>query len=299
METSRPLVDAFEHTLSVLLPPEPLLLNGDFTRVAQILANLINNAAKYTDKGGRISLTAGREGVDVVFRVRDTGMGIPPELLSHIFEPFVQINRTLDRSRGGLGIGLTLVRRLVEMQHGRVFASSEGLDRGSEFTVTLPGADLTPQAKSTIKESIPSTELPSDLCILIVDDNRDVAESTAVLLRLEGFEVHVAHNGEEALRMVRRLHPTAVLLDIGLPRMNGYEVAERIRSEPEYRDILIVGVSGYGQEEHRLRSRQAGFDHHIIKPIELSTLIGLLVSLRSSRARAENIISFPQRKIAE
>jgi signal transduction histidine kinase/CheY-like chemotaxis protein len=299
VETSRPLVDAFEHTLSVLLPPEPLHLTGDFTRVAQILANLINNAAKYTDKGGRISLTVAREGVDVVFRVRDTGMGIPPELLSHIFEPFVQIDRTLDRSRGGLGIGLTLVRRLVEMQHGRVFASSEGLDRGSEFTVTLPAADLTLQTKGTIKESIPSTELPPDLCILIVDDNRDVAESTAVLLRLEGFEAHVAYDGEEALRMVRRLHPTAVLLDIGLPRMNGFEVAERIRSEPEYRDILIVGVSGYGQEEHRLRSRQAGFDHHIIKPIELSTLTGLLVSLRSSRARAENIISFPQRKIAE
>jgi signal transduction histidine kinase/CheY-like chemotaxis protein len=299
VEASRPLVDAFEHTLSVLLPPEPLLLNGDFARVAQILGNLINNAAKYTDKGGRISLTAAREGVDVVFRVRDTGMGIPPELLSHIFEPFVQLDRTLDRSRGGLGIGLTLVRRLVEMQQGRVFASSEGPKQGSEFTVTLPAADLTLQAKSTIKESIPSSNLPPDLCILVVDDNRDVAESTAVLLRLEGFEVHVAQDGEEALRMVRQLHPTAILLDIGLPRMNGFEVAERIRSEPEYRDILIVGVSGYGHEEYRLRSRQAGFDHHIIKPIELSTLTGLLVSLRSVRARTENVITFPQRKIAE
>jgi signal transduction histidine kinase/PleD family two-component response regulator len=300
VETSRPLVDAFEHKLSVLLPPETLLLNGDFARVAQVLANLINNAAKYTDKGGCISLTAAREGADVAFRVRDTGMGIPPELLSHIFEPFVQIDRTLDRSRGGLGIGLTLVRRLVEMQRGRVFAHSEGPGRGSEFTVTLPAADLAPQAKSAGKESIRTAEVRPDLCVLVVDDNRDVAESTAVLLRLEGCEVHVALDGEEALRMVHQLHPSVVILDIGLPRMNGFEVAERIRSVPEYRDILIVGVSGYGQEEHRLRSKQAGFDHHIIKPIELDALTSLLASLRSSGAQtSRNVVSFPQRKVAE
>jgi signal transduction histidine kinase/PleD family two-component response regulator len=301
VETSRPLVDAFEHKLSVLLPPEALLLNGDFARVAQVLANLINNAAKYTDRGGRISLTAAREGADVAFRVRDTGMGIPPELLSHIFEPFVQIDSTLDRSRGGLGIGLTLVRRLVEMQRGRVFAHSEGPGRGSEFTVTLPAADFTPQVKSVSKESIRTAEVRPDLCVLVVDDNRDVAESTAVLLRLEGCEVHVALDGEEALRMVHQLHPLVVILDIGLPRMNGFEVAERIRSVPEYRDILIVGVSGYGQEEHRLRSKQAGFDHHIIKPIELDALTSLLASLRSSDTQisSRNVVSFPQRKVAE
>ncbi|HEV3239072.1 MAG TPA: response regulator [Casimicrobiaceae bacterium] len=301
VETSRPFVDAFEHTLNVLLPPEPLGLKGDFARVAQILANLINNAAKYTDRRGRISLTAAREGAEVVFRVRDTGMGIPPELLTHIFEPFTQIVRTLDRSQGGLGIGLTLVRRLVEMQGGRVYASSEGPNRGSEFTVSLPAADPVPRAKRPAKESIQSGELAPDLRVLIVDDNRDVAESTAALLRLEGCDVHLAHDGEEALRMVERLRPTAVLLDIGLPKMNGFEVAERIRAEPELRDILIVGVSGYGQEEHRLRSKQAGFDHHIVKPIEPRVLTSLLAALRPSHARtaSENVVNFPQRKVAD
>jgi signal transduction histidine kinase len=300
VETSGPFIDALEHTLTALLPPEPLLLKGDFARVAQILANLINNAAKYTDKGGRISLTATREGREVVFRVRDTGIGIPRELLSHIFEPFTQIDRTLDRSRGGLGIGLTLVRRLVELQGGRVYASSEGPDRGSEFTVSLPTADPAPRAKPAPKEPVRSAALPSDLRVLVVDDNRDVAESTAVLLRLEGCEVHLAHDGEEALRLVKRVHPTAILLDIGLPRMDGFEVAERIRAEPEHRGILIVGVSGYGQEEHRLRSKQAGFDYHIVKPIEPSMLTGLLASLRASHgAGSDNVVSFPQRKTAE
>ncbi len=301
VETSRPFVDAFEHSLTILLPPEPLELMGDFARVAQILANLINNAAKYTNKGGRISLTAAREGLDVIFRVRDTGMGIPPELLLHIFEPFTQIDRTLDRAQGGLGIGLTLVRRLVELQGGRVFASSEGPDRGSEFTVVLPGADTVPRVKRVAKESVRAAELAPDLRVLIVDDNRDVAESTAALLRLEGCEVHLAHDGEEGLRAVRRLHPAAILLDIGLPKMNGFEVAERIRSELELRDVLIVGVSGYGQEEHRLRSRQAGFDHHIVKPIEPAVLTGLLASLRSYRVgpSPENVVSFPRRKTSD
>jgi signal transduction histidine kinase/DNA-binding response OmpR family regulator len=302
VETSGPFIDALEHTLTVLLPPEPLLIKGDFSRVAQVLANLMNNAAKYTDKGGRISLTATREGTEVVFRVRDTGIGIPRELLSHIFEPFTQIDRTLDRSRGGLGIGLTLVRRLVELQGGCVYASSEGPDQGSEFTVSLPAADPVPRAKSAPREPVRSVALPADLRVLVVDDNRDVAESTAVLLRLEGCEVHLAHDGEEALLMMQRVHPTAVLLDIGLPRMDGFEVAERIRAEPEHRGVLIVGVSGYGQEEYRLRSKQAGFDYHIVKPIEPSVLTALLASLRAAHAGAasDNVLSFPQqRKVAE
>ena len=300
IETSRPFVDALEHTLTVLLPPEPLLVKGDFARVAQILANLINNAAKYTNEGGRIAVTAAREGANVVFRVRDTGIGIPADLLSSIFEPFTQIDRTLARSRGGLGIGLTLVRRLVEMQGGRVFASSEGLDQGSEFTVSLPAASPAQRAKGDSGESGRTAVATLDLCVLVVDDNHDVAESTAVLLRLAGCEVHLAHDGEEALRLVPRVRPDAVLLDIGLPRMNGYEVAERIRSDPENRDILIVAVSGYGQQEHRLRSKQAGFDQHVVKPIDPTALSGLLAALTSQRtASSENVVNFPLRKTAD
>ena len=301
VETSRPFVDALEHTLTVLLPPEPLLLKGDFARVAQILANLINNAAKYTNQGGRIAVTAAREGANVVFRVRDTGIGIPGELLSSIFEPFTQIDRTLARSQGGLGIGLTLVRRLVEMQGGRVFASSDGPDQGSEFTVSLPAAAPAQRAKGESTEWGRTTTDHLDLCVLVVDDNHDVAESTAVLLRLVGCEVHLAHDGEEALRLVPRVRPDAILLDIGLPRMNGYEVAERIRSDPENRDILIVAVSGYGQQEHRLRSKQAGFDQHVVKPIDPSVLSSLLAVLSSQRAAAssENVVNFRLRKTAE
>ncbi len=301
VETSRPFVDALEHTLTVLLPPEPLLLKGDFARVAQILANLINNAAKYTNQGGRIAVTAAREGANVVFRVRDTGIGIPGELLSSIFEPFTQIDRTLARSQGGLGIGLTLVRRLVEMQGGRVFASSDGPDQGSEFTVSLPAAAPAQRTKGESTEWGRTTTDHLDLCVLVVDDNHDVAESTAVLLRLVGCEVHLAHDGEEALRLVPRVRPDAVLLDIGLPRMNGYEVAERIRSDPENRDILIVAVSGYGQQEHRLRSKQAGFDQHVVKPIDPSVLSSLLATFSSQRAAAssENVVNFRLRKTAE
>jgi len=277
-----------------------LLVKGDFARVAQILANLINNAAKYTNEGGRIAVTAAREGANVVFRVRDTGIGIPADLLSSIFEPFTQIDRTLARSRGGLGIGLTLVRRLVEMQGGRVFASSEGLDQGSEFTVSLPAASPAQCAKGDSGESGRTAVATLDLCVLVVDDNHDVAESTAVLLRLAGCEVHLAHDGEEALRLVPRVRPDAVLLDIGLPRMNGYEVAERIRSDPENRDILIVAVSGYGQQEHRLRSKQAGFDQHVVKPIDPTALSGLLAALTSQRtASSENVVNFPLRKTAD
>jgi signal transduction histidine kinase len=301
VETSRPFVDALEHTLTVLLPPDPLLLKGDFARVAQILANLINNAAKYTNQGGRIAVTAAREGANVVFRVRDTGIGIPGELLSSIFEPFTQIDRTLARSQGGLGIGLTLVRRLVEMQGGRVFASSDGPDQGSEFTVSLPAAAPAQRSKGESGESGRTAADHLDLCVLVVDDNHDVAESTAVLLRLVGCEVYLAHDGEEALRWVPRVRPDAVLLDIGLPRMNGYEVAERIRSDPANRDMLIVAVSGYGQQEHRLRSKQAGFDQHVVKPIDPTVLSSLLATLSSQRAAAssENVVNFPLRKTAE
>ena len=302
IETSRPYVDALEHTLTVLLPPERLLLRGDFARVAQVLANLINNAAKYTDRGGRISVTAAREGTEIVFRVRDTGVGIPKELLSSIFEPFTQVERTLDRARGGLGLGLTLVRRLVEMHGGRVLVQSEGLGLGSEFTVAFPAVSAAGHADAEPRETAQfSPAAPLGLRVLVVDDNRDVAESTAVLLRMAGCDVHVAYDGDEALRAMPRLGPDAVLLDIGLPRINGYEVAERIRAEPDYRRTLLVAVSGYGHEEHRLQSQRVGFDYHIVKPIDPPVLTRLLASLWSHRSAAavEKVVAFPSRKTAD
>ena len=303
VETSRPYVDAFEHSLTVMLPPEPLRVTGDFARVAQVLANLINNAAKYTEKAGRISVTVAREETEVVFRVRDSGMGIAKEQLSTIFEPFAQIDRTLDRAQGGLGIGLTLVRRLVEMQGGSASAHSEGKGLGSEFTVRLPAALPERRVKESAGDADGGFFKPSlqGLSVLVVDDNRDVAESTAVLLGMTGCETHLAFDGKTALQSVQTLRPDAVLLDIGLPGMDGYRVAEHIRSQPENRRTLIIGVSGYGQEEHRLRSKSAGFDYHLVKPLDPVVLTSLLASLRSYRQAiaTENVVSFPGRKTAD
>ena len=282
IETSRPNIDANRHALSLQLPAEPLHVRGDFARIAQVLANIVNNAAKYTPKGGRISLSAVRDGCEVVFRVRDSGVGIPPEFQGTIFEPFTQVDRTLARSHGGLGIGLTLVRRLVEMQGGRVSVRSEGRNRGSEFTVRLPlaeesGAESAPGAGASAHAS------PAGLRVLVVDDNRDVADSTASIMRMSGCEVHVAYDGRAALESVQRLKPDAVLLDIGLPAIDGYLVAEHIRAHPENGRTMIVAVSGYGQDQDRARSKSVGFDYHVVKPIDPTVLAGLVGSLRNSR----------------
>jgi signal transduction histidine kinase/DNA-binding response OmpR family regulator len=283
IETSRPNIDSGRHTLSLQLPPKALYLNGDFARVSQILANVINNAAKYTPNGGLISLSAMREGDMVAFRVRDSGVGIPAEFLGSIFEPFTQVDRTLARSHGGLGIGLTLVRKLVEMQNGTVSVRSEGRNRGSEFTVRLPLAEA--GAVPVHKPPVDGPS-PAGLRVLVVDDNRDVADSTASVMRMNGCDVHVAYDGKAALESVQRLRPDAVLLDIGLPTLDGYLVAEHIRALPENGRTMIVAVSGYGQEQDRLRSKSVGFDYHVVKPIDPTVLAGLVGSLRMSRDRA-------------
>jgi signal transduction histidine kinase/DNA-binding response OmpR family regulator len=283
IETSRPNIDAQRHTLSLHQPAEPLSVKGDFARVAQVLSNLVNNAAKYTPKGGRISLSAAREGDEVVFRIRDSGVGIPPEFIASIFDPFTQVDRTLARSHGGLGIGLTLVRRLVEMQHGQVSVRSEGRNRGSEFTVRLPAAGEPQKPVAPTDSATPSQPSPAGLRVLVVDDNRDVADSTASIMRMNGCDVHVAYDGKAALESVQRLRPDAVLLDIGLPAIDGYLVAEHIRAQPENGRTMIVAVSGYGQEQDRLRSKSVGFDYHVVKPIDPTILAGLVGSLRSSR----------------
>jgi CheY-like chemotaxis protein/two-component sensor histidine kinase len=279
VETSRPIVDAQRHTLTVKLPGRPVGIRGDFARLAQVLGNLINNAAKYTDPGGKIEVELAREGRDAVFRVRDTGMGIPSTALATVFEPFTQLERTLDRAQGGLGIGLTLVRRLVEMQGGSVAAHSAGAEQGSEFVVRLPTVE-SPRVLSPVLaghaafDAAPSTDV--SLTVLVVDDNVDVAESTAILLRVAGCTVHVAQDGKAALAVLDSLQPDAVLLDIGLPGMDGYQVAARMRERPEFKRTLIVAVSGYGQDEHQARSRLAGVDHHLVKPIDPATVMAIL-----------------------
>jgi len=298
VETSRTFIDAMDHVLTIKLPPQPLHVRADAARLAQVISNLLTNAAKYTDRAGRIDLSIEQEGADVVFRVRDTGMGIPKEALSSIFELFTQVDRTLDRARGGLGIGLTLVRRLIEMQGGTVQAFSAGKDQGSEFTVRLPvlATERRAPAPATEETETPST---SGVRVMVVDDNKDVAESTAMLLRMVGCEVQVAYDGDVALRALPEWLPQAVLLDIGLPGKNGYQVAEQIRSDPRNRTILLVAVSGYGQDDHRLRSKSAGFDYHMVKPIDPAVLTRLLAPLEAAQRAQDNVVSLARRRAAE
>jgi signal transduction histidine kinase len=279
VETSRPLIDARHQTLTVTLPSERLQVHADPARLAQVLSNLVNNAAKYTPEGGLVTLTAQPDGLAIVFKVRDTGVGIPAEMLSSIFDLFTQVERSLDRAQGGLGIGLTLVRRLVEMHGGSVRASSEGPNKGSEFVIRLPLAGPT----SSKGCASPQGEAPggpgSSHRILLVDDNIDGAASLAMLLRELGHEVMVANDGAAALEVVGTFGPEVVLLDIGLPGMDGYEVARRMRRQPALQGLLLVALTGYGQDEDRRRSREAGFNLHLVKPLDLDALPGIFALL--------------------
>jgi signal transduction histidine kinase/DNA-binding response OmpR family regulator len=280
VEASRPEIDARHHELNVMVPSQPLHINGDPTRLAQVVTNLLNNAAKYTRPGGRIWLAvetadgppAGR---NAVIRVRDTGIGIPPAMLGTVFDLFTQGDHSLDRSEGGLGIGLTLVRRLVELHGGSVRATSDGPGLGSEFTVWLPVAvpeEQCTEAGGQDHGAADAVANPSPLRVLVVDDNEDGADSLARLLRLDGHAVQLSHTGPAALALANDFRPDAVVLDIGLPGMDGYEVARRLRDRPESRDALLVAVTGYGREEDRVLSREAGFDYHFVKPTDLDGL---------------------------
>lgn len=286
VETSGPLIEASGHKLTVALPPAPLYLDADCTRLAQVLANLLNNSAKYTESGGDISLVAERDGGDVTFRVRDNGLGIPAEMLPRIFDMFVQVDGSIRRRQGGLGIGLTLVKELVEMHGGSVEAHSAGLRQGSEFIVRLPLAaeSRTTQGQEPSTLSFrPEDEAPA-LRILVVDDNKDSAESLGMLLRLAGQDVRIAHDGPAALDAARTYRPDLVLQDIGMPGMSGYEVARHLREHPATKKVVLVAITGYGQEEDRLRSRKAGFDEHLVKPVDFEALRSLLTSLQAQAA---------------
>jgi signal transduction histidine kinase len=278
VETSRPLIDERRHELEVTLPPAPLWVTADPTRLAQILANLLNNAAKYTPEGGRIAFTMERDGDAAVFRVRDTGVGIATEMLPRVFDLFTQIDRSLDRAEGGLGIGLTLVHRLVEMHGGTVRAFSEGLGRGSEFVVRLPAVPAPSVVELSLNGKHSAPQEAGGLRILVVDDNRDSAHSLALLLETQGHVVQTAYDGLAALEAVEEFEPDAVVLDIGLPRLNGYDAARRIRAQPRPKPLLLVALTGYGHEDNRIQAQAAGFDHHLVKPVDLDILQQLLTS---------------------
>jgi CheY-like chemotaxis protein/anti-sigma regulatory factor (Ser/Thr protein kinase) len=279
VEASTALIDKLGHRLKVTLPAEPLYVDGDPTRLVQVLANLLDNAAKYTDPGGRVVLSAEREGDAAVIRVRDNGIGISADAMPLVFDMFSQAGLTLERAQGGLGVGLSLVERLVKMHGGTVSAHSEGPGMGSEFTVRLPVAAKT---HDRLPRQLPAaddkTHSPVRCRVLVVDDNQDSADSLGMLLRIMGHEVRTAHDGLEAISAAAAFQPEVAILDIGLPKLNGYEVAKRIREQPWGKHIVLVALTGWGQDEHRRQSEEAGFDHHLTKPVEVEVLEELLAA---------------------
>ena len=282
VETSRPLIEAASHEFRVILPPESILLDADLTRLAQVFSNLLNNASQYMEQRGHIWLTAERAGGEVMVKVRDTGLGIPADMLPKVFEIFTQVDRSLERSHGGLGIGLTLVKQLVEMHGGSVEAHSDGPGKGSEFIVRLPlwkdeGGRLKVESGTDPPDS---SLLPhsSSLKVLVVDDNKDAASSLAMMLKIMGNEVRTAHDGLEGVETAAAFRPDMILMDIGMPKLNGYDACRRIREQPWAKNVVLVALTGWGQEEDRRRSSEAGFNVHLVKPVDLDALRKLLAS---------------------
>jgi signal transduction histidine kinase len=270
VETARPLIDTRNQTLTVSVPAASVWLSADFARLSQVVSNLLNNASKYTGEGGRIEISASAEEGEAKIVVRDNGAGIEPQLLPKVFDLFVQGDRALDRGQGGLGIGLTLVKRLVELHQGRVEVASEGPGRGATFTVLLPciAAAVEPlRAAGVVAAPKPSTEVYGRR-VLVVDDNIDAAESTAAFLRLEGHEVKAVHDGLQALASLKVFDPHVVVLDIGLPGLDGYAVARQLRERGDTSHVLLIALTGYGQKEDRQRAADAGFDYHFVKPAD-------------------------------
>ena len=280
VEASQPLIDERNHRLSIQIPAQAIWIEADQARITQVVTNLLNNAAKYTDNGGEIHLSVRAEGAHVGIAVRDTGIGIPREMLLSIFELFTQVERTLDRSSGGLGIGLTLVQRLIEMHGGAVTAESGGPGLGATFTVTLPVCQKTVLPGDSGFDFVvePGNRLRPK--ILIVDDNADAADTLATLVRLKGHQVQVAYDGLSALTVAKAFQPEIVMLDIGLPGLDGYAVAGRLRETDSTRNSLLIAISGYGQPMDEARSRKSGFDLHLVKPVEFSSLQTVLQSGR-------------------
>jgi len=274
VEVARPLIDTAGHNLTIDLPPEPIFLNADQTRLAQLFGNLLNNSCKYTRPNGEITLSVKRRDGEVAVTVKDNGAGIPPEKLDSIFDMFMQVDRTAEQSQGGLGIGLTLVKRLTEMHGGSIEAKSDGEGQGSEFVVRLPIVQK-PEEISTAASDAPAAQ-SAQRRILIVDDNRDSADSLALLLKITGNKTYMAHDGLEAVELIEKHRPEVVLLDIGLPTLDGHEVCRRVREQPWGKDIVVIALTGWGQEDDRRKSEEAGFNGHLVKPVDYDKLLELL-----------------------
>ncbi len=281
IETVRPLIEEHGHELTVSLPAEPIWLHADAPRLEQVLVNLLTNAAKFTEEGGHIWVTVQQEGEECLLRVRDSGVGITAALLPHIFDLFTQAERTLDRSQGGLGIGLALVQRLTELHGGKVEAFSD-VGQGTEFVVRLPvmaGESQPPELPITVI----SPPVTRALRVLVVDDNSDTVLSFSMLLRALGHDVRTAHDGPTGVSVALEYLPDVALLDIGLPGLNGFEVAKRIRQEPSLQKITLVALTGYGQETDRQASQDAGFNHHLVKPADFAKLQQILESIPTTK----------------
>jgi signal transduction histidine kinase/CheY-like chemotaxis protein len=277
IETSRPLVDAGRHELTTrLAPPRALMVEADFTRLCQIVANLLNNAAKYTPEGGRILVLAERDGRDAVITVQDSGIGLTQDMLPRVFDMFAQVDRSRVRAQGGLGIGLALVKRLVEMHGGSVSATSDGPDLGCRFVVRLPLMHVAAPVPRLDAGHELAAQDTGGLRVLVVDDNADSAESLSQVMRILGYPVAVAHDGVEAVERVGTWRPAVALMDIGMPRMSGLEAARAIRALPGGDRVWLIALSGWGQSEDRRKSHEAGFDHHFVKPVDVEALIELV-----------------------
>lgn len=283
VETSRPLIDASGHELTIIVPSESILVDADATRLGQVFSNILNNAAKYSEHGSRIRLAVDCQDSDVVVSIKDTGMGIPPDMLPKIFEMFTQVDRSLEKAQGGLGIGLSLVKRLVEMHGGSVVANSEGHGAGSEFVIRLPIALAMDQdSKLSIDEERP-TNLPGQRRILVADDNQDAANTLAMILRIMGNEVRTVYDGLQAVQVAAVFQPDVIMLDIGMPMLNGYEACHRIREQPWSEKVVLIALTGWGQDEDKRRSQKAGFNHHMVKPVDPAALRKLLSVEQTAR----------------
>jgi len=276
IEASQPFIAAGQHDFTAELPVGPVWVDGDASRLSQVIINLLNNAAKYTAEGGKLRLSLSSDETHAIVRVQDNGVGIPPEMLNEVFDMFTQVNRTLDRSQGGLGIGLSLVRRLTEMHGGNVIAESGGHGHGSIFTVRIPlmaTAELPAESHEAGDSEL--SKRPG-LRVLVVDDIPDVADVLKMLLDLEGFETRVAYSGAVALENARDFRPDVVICDIGLPEMDGHEIARRLRRDPDIAPATLIAMTGWGAEGEVRRTRESGFDFHLVKPVDANALLELL-----------------------